>query len=279
VNETEFSVGDYVYINHSQESTIFEEKDALWTARVLECRARNPARKSEKNVSESVFLRVYWMYWPEELPGGRKVYHGRSEVIASNQMEIVDAMTVSEKVGVLFMAEDEIVPPMHNGLYWRQRFDVYGEKTSPLKKYCICQGHCNPDEAMVQCSNTSCRQWQHKECILNATLDRVWKEITNRRDTTLVHGHGTENEDTVTVHHGGATASAPAKRGKKKGVKSIRVWEGILEGQMEHKVDSHGLVTKELTGEVSIDDLREEEKEWKEVARCVFCESSIVETS
>lgn len=57
-----------------------------WVAKILEIRAQN---------EQHVYARVYWMYWPDELPagtqvgrktirGGRQPYHGQHELIASN---------------------------------------------------------------------------------------------------------------------------------------------------------------------------------------------------
>ena len=56
-----------------------------WVARILEIRASD---------EHHVYARVFWMYWPDELPAGthygkrqvqgRQPYHGASELIASN---------------------------------------------------------------------------------------------------------------------------------------------------------------------------------------------------
>lgn len=56
-----------------------------WVARILEIRASD---------EHHVYARVYWMYWPEDLPSGttdgkkwvqgRQPYHGTHELIASN---------------------------------------------------------------------------------------------------------------------------------------------------------------------------------------------------
>ena len=86
-----------------------------WVARVMEIRAHSAAH---------VYLRVLWLYWPEELPKeGRKDYHSSSELVASNHMEIMDAMTVIDKVQVAHMTEDYTQAPVE-GLFWRQKLDV-----------------------------------------------------------------------------------------------------------------------------------------------------------
>jgi hypothetical protein len=65
-----------------------DESRRPWIAYILEIRAAD---------ENSVFARVYWMYWPDELPPGtfngkksiqgRQPYHGHNELIASNHSE------------------------------------------------------------------------------------------------------------------------------------------------------------------------------------------------
>ena len=69
------------------------------------------------------------MYSPDELPQSRQPYHGKTEVIASNHMEILDAMTVSDRAPVTHWEERDDDPPM-SGPYWRQRFDYLTKKLS-----------------------------------------------------------------------------------------------------------------------------------------------------
>lgn len=62
-----------------------KKSDDDWVARILEIRASD---------EHHVYARVYWMYWPDELPQGthdgkrtvhgRQPYHGINELIASN---------------------------------------------------------------------------------------------------------------------------------------------------------------------------------------------------
>ncbi len=62
-----------------------KKSDDDWVARILEIRAAD---------EHHVYARVYWMYWPDELPSGtldgkktvqgRQPYHGQNELIASN---------------------------------------------------------------------------------------------------------------------------------------------------------------------------------------------------
>lgn len=66
-----------------------------WVARILEIRASD---------EHHVYARVYWMYWPEDLPSGttddrkwvqgRQPYHGTHELIASNHSMSQRALAV-----------------------------------------------------------------------------------------------------------------------------------------------------------------------------------------
>ncbi|KAL8970728.1 MAG: hypothetical protein Q9197_003669, partial [Variospora fuerteventurae] len=67
-------------------------------ARILEVRAADP---------KNVWLRLYWLYRPEEIPGGRREYHGKDELIITNHMEIVDALQVKCPVQVRRWKEEE----------------------------------------------------------------------------------------------------------------------------------------------------------------------------
>lgn len=63
-----------------------KRSDSEWVARILEIRASD---------EHHVYARVYWMYWPDEIPvgtkdsdnkyvSGRQSYHGQHELVASN---------------------------------------------------------------------------------------------------------------------------------------------------------------------------------------------------
>ena len=56
-----------------------KKSDDGWVARILEIRASD---------ERHVYVRVYWMYRPDELPqgthDGRQAYRGLSELVASN---------------------------------------------------------------------------------------------------------------------------------------------------------------------------------------------------
>ena len=72
-------------IANKDQVTPRKKSDDDWVARILEIRASD---------EHHVYARVYWMYWPDELPHGtldgkkmvqgRQPYHGANELIASN---------------------------------------------------------------------------------------------------------------------------------------------------------------------------------------------------
>lgn len=104
VNGSKYFSDNYIFV--ANESTIERQKsgpnsqplgprthsDDDWVARILEIRASD---------EHHVYARVYWMYWPDEIPtgtldgkkqvAGRQPYHGQNELIASNHSKLVPA--------------------------------------------------------------------------------------------------------------------------------------------------------------------------------------------
>lgn len=117
-----FEVGDVVFVK--ADDTEDPDPNAPitgWLAKVLEVRAMDPAH---------VYLRVFWMYRPEDLPGGRRPYHGQNEVIASNDMQIIDATCVEAKASVRRWQEQDDKNELLDGdeLFWRQTLDILKNK-------------------------------------------------------------------------------------------------------------------------------------------------------
>ena len=69
---------------HTSGDSLLQAAD-YWVAKILEIRAKD---------ENHVYARIYWMYWPDELPprtidgrktiSGRQSYHGQNELVASN---------------------------------------------------------------------------------------------------------------------------------------------------------------------------------------------------
>lgn len=96
--------------------------DAQWKAKVLEIRAFDTAH---------VYLRVAWLNRPEDLDIGRKVYHGRHELIPTNQMDIITAESVNGQLEVCHWGdgEDDAATIDDEQYFWRQTLDVTTTKT------------------------------------------------------------------------------------------------------------------------------------------------------
>lgn len=124
-------MGEYLYINHSggQNGKVILAPDhrLFWVCQVLEIRAVDP---------QHVYIRVFWLYWPDELPGGRGKHHGKHELLMSNHMEIVDAMTVAGRVNMSRWDErqdddeGESGGRTLGGLYWRQWYNYITGRAS-----------------------------------------------------------------------------------------------------------------------------------------------------
>lgn len=179
-------------------SSLAEILQKHWVAKVLEVRAGD---------EQHVYLRVYWLFRPEDLPGGRQWYHGSNELIASNEMQIIDAMTVDGTVDVKHWIEtndDDDMPP--DQLVWRQTYNFKSQQLSELRKHCACGLQYNPDTMLIGCTNPVCKKWLHGACIVEDAVKRARES------------HG---DDNITVQTDSAAAAdgadeTPSKTPQKK---------------------------------------------------------------
>ncbi|KAH7012239.1 uncharacterized protein B0I36DRAFT_340721 [Microdochium trichocladiopsis] len=154
-----------------------KKSDDDWVARILEIRAAD---------EHHVYARVYWMYWPDELPAGttdgkraikgRQPYHGNNELIASNHMDVINVVAVTASATVHQWDEtneDEVQP----ALYWRQAFDVRTMDLSSAEGRCYCNCPENPDKKLICCTNGKCRKWLHDDCLVHKALLRTFARL------------------------------------------------------------------------------------------------------
>lgn len=112
------ATGQCILVKHDSSEDARMDVAAQWKAKVLEVRALD---------SEHVYLRVAWLNRPEDLAGGRKAYHGRNELIPTNEMDIIDAMTVNGSLEVLHWDDDDDTTTVNSEQYfWRQTYDRAG---------------------------------------------------------------------------------------------------------------------------------------------------------
>lgn len=157
-------------------------------ATVLECRAVD---------SEHVYLRIVWLYRPEDLVEGRQPWHADNELMPSNHMQIVEATTCNGKVGLRRWEPGMQVQGEGGGLedgdeadtglglglgrqfIWRQTLDTTGgkQKLSQVQKYCKCDKPADLSSkehvALLECSSTICGKWQHVSCLVEAAKART----------------------------------------------------------------------------------------------------------
>ncbi|KAI0483352.1 hypothetical protein GGR56DRAFT_239186 [Xylariaceae sp. FL0804] len=151
--------------------------DDDWVARILEIRASD---------EHHVYARVYWMYWPDELPPGsqegrrhvqgRQPYHGQNELIASNLMDVINVVSVTGAATVNQWDEnnEEDVQP---ALYWRQAFDYRSMELSSAEPRCKCNRPENPDKRLIGCTNDDCKKWLHDDCLIEEALLKTYARL------------------------------------------------------------------------------------------------------
>ena len=186
VGEQKFSLGSTVYINRhspappapppgsSEEAILDYDRTNLWVAKVLEVRAKD---------NQHVYLRLFWLYWPDELPSGRQAYHGANEFVMSNAMDIVDAMTVAGPAEVTQWNEEKDEQEDLGQRFFRQFLDIKklggpkGSELSAIREHCICHKYYNPDKTMYKCPHEDCGMWNHEECLVDEILDKTYRRL------------------------------------------------------------------------------------------------------
>lgn len=138
-----------------------------WKAQVLEIRALD---------CDHVYLLVAYLQNPHELPGGASEHHAPNELVPSNELAIIDALTVNGGFEIVHWddwneEEDETPPPCPESYFWRQTYNIHSHMFSPLRKICACNSPRNPSRAIVQCSN--CAGWLHQACIVDKAKGRT----------------------------------------------------------------------------------------------------------
>ena len=97
MGQESIAVGQFILVKHDDtEEGAKIDVGQQWKAKVLEVRALD---------SEHVFLRLAWLNRPEDLQSGRKPYHGRNELVPTNEMDVIDAMTVNGSLNVVHWDE------------------------------------------------------------------------------------------------------------------------------------------------------------------------------
>jgi len=122
VGSESIAIGQCVLIKHEEGEDAKLDVSAQWKAKVLEVRALDP---------EHVYIRVAWLNRPEDLADGRKSYHGKNELIPTNEIDVIDAMAVNGSFEIIHWDEkdDESTLAAGDQYFWRQTYDFASTKT------------------------------------------------------------------------------------------------------------------------------------------------------
>lgn len=275
-----YSIGDIVYINRhvpipepppddaSPEERLQFERENYWVGLISEIRAEN---------SESVYIRVFWLYWPEELPMGRQEYHGDRELVLSNHVDIVEAQCIAYHADVSFWDEtDDSNQTLLKDKYWRQTLDLTKTTKDPrnalskLRKFCICGGYDTPGVELYQCRRANCGTWSHHKCLIQLLEERAWEKFKQG-----VLGHEQQRiVDTDTVPNGDVVN----KKTETKKVGKKRPWAGKLQArigntQMDDGQEKHiATVTQLVPTPTSMVGARFRPKTWNMNLNCLKCD-------
>jgi hypothetical protein len=125
VGSESITTGDFILVSHdiNEDSTFDSFSD--WKAEVLEVRALDV---------EHVYVRVSWLNRPEDLKGGRQDYHGKNELVPTNQMDVINAQAVNGTFELIHydqLRDDNRRSGSGKDIYfWRQSFDFTTRRLS-----------------------------------------------------------------------------------------------------------------------------------------------------
>ena len=97
------TTGQVILVKHDDGEGEGINVSSQWKAKVLEVRALD---------SEHVYVRVAWLNRPDDLKDGRQPHQGKFELIPTNQMDIIDAMTVNGPCDVVQWDEKDDDSPV-----------------------------------------------------------------------------------------------------------------------------------------------------------------------
>lgn len=125
VADEDYSKADFVFVRPpGLKRTSKAQEREFWVARILEVRAID---------AQHVYALCAWLYWPEQLQrahvgreapeNGRRAYHGKHELMASNHLDVCDVTSFAGHAPVeQWLEEDD--NDVQTGLYWRQIYDI-----------------------------------------------------------------------------------------------------------------------------------------------------------
>jgi hypothetical protein len=264
VVQQKFTVGSIVYVNKSdppasppppeagEKEMLKWDKDNLWVAKVLEVRATDTSH---------VYLRVFWLYWPDELPNGRQKYHGANELVMSNAMEIVDAMSVAAEAEVKQWDESNDEQEDLGPVFFRQFLDINakgGPMLSELRRHCVCNEYYQPDKTMYKCSKRDCETWNHEECLVDDVLEKPYAKHVARQGPN-------GDKATSSASRSKTKSDTAASKAPKGEAGTKRPWTGMFSAVIRNNEGAVGGL------HVLISETSEPSASWTESVPCLKC--------
>ncbi|GFR44320.1 hypothetical protein Agub_g5532 [Astrephomene gubernaculifera] len=148
----EYKVGDCILINPDADAPAYIG------------RIRRMVQRS--SIPNDVELEVTWFYRPEEVIGGRKIFHGEAEVFDSDHQDKVPLGSVLGRCFIHTLERYEMLQEhKENDFYSRMKYRSRTQQFEPdqVPIYCTCEMPYNPDRPMVMC--TACEDWFHPKCL------------------------------------------------------------------------------------------------------------------
>lgn len=122
-----------------------------------------------------------WFYRPEEAAGGRKPFHGRRELFASDHVDWVSAASIeahchvddlrTHQARLAALGDGADAAPARPGapalFFTRFSYRAAARRFAPnrVPVFCVCEMPYNPDVPMVEC--VACAEWYHPGCLPN----------------------------------------------------------------------------------------------------------------
>ncbi|KIW92176.1 uncharacterized protein Z519_07160 [Cladophialophora bantiana CBS 173.52] len=224
-----YTVGEFVYVNRhdpgppappadaSEDEKLQCDKDNLWVGLIAEFRGG----------ASKVLVRLFWLYWPHELPMGRQPYHGKRELVLSNHVDIVEAHTISGHAEVSHWdEEDDSNKTVLRERYWRQTLNITASPAkmlSKLRQFCTCNGYDNPKLDTYQCRD--CSMWNHEACLIADLEKRAWEKFKKgslSHEVEVMESEGTWTGNIIETRSCGVKSTSKQKK----------PWKGKLVGRI-----------------------------------------------
>jgi hypothetical protein len=149
--------------------------------------------------------------------------------------------------------------------------------TQALRKICIDDAPQNPDELIVQCSNSDCRKWMHVRCIAEKAVQRAGTYHGNLCGVRLSDFHIPADEQAAPKR----SSKARKKKGKLKNVTDNTTLTAVAlasKGSVTAEVLIKGHPDRPKAVPAKEDEIiitTKDEEQYSEEVCCLFCRAEL----